>query len=261
MSFTPASMPKKTVPKRPHVSRALIASKKAAPAVNVTDCAHVIKGAVWCVDCATNFRTRSRELYTMALGSANHKPEVIQAAHTRLKKSLTEYSLTTAGIEELQREYVNLVASGDHRAQNIYDLSKQKAKEASDRNLKAKEDLNKRAAQMSTFESRVIQYVVPNRNVHGLVDLKGISLGMTTHARERMELRDILHNEITAVFLGDNIITPEGNGLWQITDKTGKSDLVICGFFERVIRVERFVVTTVYRKHETSEDNENTVEN
>lgn len=260
MVFTPASMPQRIPKKQPlnvapkSVSWMKMEKKRQTvqpPNPNVTSCSHVIKGAVWCVPCATAFRKRSRELYAIALASPKNDPHLIRLAHSRLADSLKEFSLTPAGIEELQLEYVKLASDGRSEAKHVYDMIKRLAKEASDRNIKAKTDHLTSIARSKALSAAKPNYTLPQKDENGIFSIKDTSIVYTNHALERMALRDITRSMIKSLAAGKHHVKPLGKGKWIVDNDEG---ITLCGRFQERPTGAIFIVTTVYHVNMISKE-------
>lgn len=226
--------------------------------IRITDCVHVLKGAVWCNDCARTFRTQSREIYARALRESQ-RGDVMRAAQARLAKALKEYALTPEGIAELEREYARLISvKRSDEAQKIRSQIQGLRKEVSERNITSRKNEATRQARMTTALSHaknsVQKYIQPPTDENRRWTTKGASYGFTHHMKERMELRMISEEDVESAFHSFIALTPRGGGKWCVS---GTNDVTLYGFFERKDDgVMNFVITTAFWRTDTSVNGE-----
>lgn len=224
----------------------------------ITECIHVLKGAVWCNDCARTFRTQSREIYARALRESQ-RGDVLRAAQARLAKALKEYALTPEGIAELERDYARLISvkRPDEAAKVLIQITSLR-KEVSERNISSRKDEACRQARMNTALSHAKtnrdKYIQAPLDENRTWTTKGSSYGFTYHMKERMELRSISDSDVDVAFHDFESVTPRGAGKWCVA---GKNGVTLYGFFERTSEGQmNFIVTTVFRPAETNENGE-----
>lgn len=224
----------------------------------ISECHHVLKGAVWCVDCAKTFRSQSREIYARALRESQ-RGDVIRAAQSRLADALKEYALTPEGIAELEREYARLISvKRPDEAKKILHQIEALRKEVSERNIASRRNEASRKARMSTAlsHSRTSKdkYIQAPRDSNRNWTTKGSSYCFTYHMKERMELRSISESDVDDAFHSFNEVVPRGAGKWCVN---GSNGVTLYGFFERnEAMAMNFIITTVFRPAETSEEEE-----
>lgn len=232
--------------------------RKAGPAPRITECIHVLKGGVWCIDCASTFRSQSREIYARALRESKNS-SVIQAAQIRLSKALQEYALTPAGIEELERDYVRMVAEKrTAEAEKIREQITKLSREVSERNKISRRNELYRQARMNTANAPRRTIVTPPFDSNGSRTTENVIQNLTTHARERMELRGISFEQVTDAFKNFDKILPRGNGSWGVY---GKNKVTLYGSFEKKLDGKIYYITaTVFcqnPENEAGEENGN----
>lgn len=224
----------------------------------VTDCIHVLKGAVWCSDCARIFRSQSREIYSRALRESQ-RGDVMRAAQARLAKALKEYALTPEGIAEMEREYARLVSvKRPDEANRVLDQIKALRCEVSERNITSRKEESHRKARMTTAlshaQSSVDKYIQAPSDENRKWTTEGASYDFTYHTKERMELRKISAADVDSAFHSFDSVTPRGSGTWSVI---GSNGVTLYGFFERKEEcLMKFVITTVFRPSETDENGE-----
>jgi hypothetical protein len=230
------------------IKSAPVTSRKPEPNKRITQCSHVLKGAVWCVDCAKTFRNQARETYARSLRESQ-RGDVIRAAQENLAKALKEYALTNEGIAELEREYARLVSvNRPAEAVKISDRIKELRKEISDRNITSRKSEETRKARMTTALSH--SSIHDNTYIQAPLDGKnkrttaGSSFNLTNHTKERMELRSITEEEVASAFSAFTVVNPMGGGKWSVA---GINGVTLYGFFEKRYGKMNFVITTVFR--------------
>lgn len=253
----PQSIPRPVAPKskaplkpfqRIHSAPASLRKVTPVKPQRVTNCIHVLKGAVWCNDCAHTFRVQARETYARALRESKNG-EVIRAAKDQLAKAVKEYALTPAGINELEREYARLISVGrPQEAAKIFTQIEGLKKEVSERNISSRKAEEQRKARMTTARSHAVRhenkYIPALRNSKQEWTTNGAVSKLTHHTRERMELRNISEAEIDSAFASYLHVKPRGAGTWEVA---GNNGVTLYGFFTKTSGKIEFVITTVFR--------------
>lgn len=224
-------------------------SRKASANKRITGCIHVLKGAVWCAECARTFRTQARETYARALRESQ-RGDVIRAAQSVLVKALKEYALTNDGIAELEREYARLISVGDQsEALKITAQLAVLRREISERNISSRKGEEIRKARITTAnshsESHSKKFISAPLSDSKVRTTAGVTYSFTYHTKERMELRSISEGEVDSAFHGFISVTPMGSGKWSVS---GKNGVTLYGFFEKGAKEQmNFVITTAFR--------------
>lgn len=231
---------------------------KSRPGARITSCIHVLKGGVWCIDCASAFRVQARASYARALRESQ-RGDVIRAAQEMLVKALKEYALTSAGITELEREYTQLISvNRPEEAKKLVAQIETLRKEISERNIASRKNEEMRKARMTTAISHAKEnskkYISAPRDSEGTWTTAGCSYTFTIHTKERMELRSISEAEIVSAFHSFVVVKPRGRGMWAVA---GKNGVTLYGFFEEARSSKlRFIITTVFRPADNEEETE-----
>lgn len=204
----------------------------------LTSCAHVLPGAVWCDLCAQSALTQARQMYqTVMKNSRNVHVQVV--ARERLTEAVRMFSLSSAGLASLNRQYLDHAAAGRSvDAQQVYEKMMSATREANRVNQVAHENTRKRSAQRTTAYSTE-HGVFPAKDRSGRYTTAGSTLVMTTHASQRQIMRSISADEIAEAFREFSVVSTS-----QIF---GVNGVVLCGKFMSVLGSKEFLVRTVYR--------------
>lgn len=209
---------------------------KSAP---VTSCSHVDEGAIWCNDCASQFLVYARKNHAESVS-----PTALSASVNMLKRALSEYRLTSAGIASLERSYADHVAQKKfHEAESIAHQITEVKRLISERNHEAREIKRKRKVTQLNARSFAVYKAVP-KTVDGRISTKDMQFSKSVHARERQLLRHISDQQVNEAFRKPAEFASHSRGKWAIT---GSNQVILLGVYsEDTEKNQSFRIITVY---------------